>query len=54
MVFLIIKIITLPFFIVLFYITSILDRDNFYDRLEDEEAEDYLDRLTSTSKKDEK
>ncbi len=49
---LIFKLTVLGLVIVFIYITALTDTDKFYDRLEDEQAEDHLKRLTSTSKKD--
>lgn len=49
---LIAKLIVLAFVLIFVWVIAKKDNDSFYDRREDEEVEDHLERLTSTSKKD--
>ena len=48
---LIFKLIVLFLVLIFIWVTTLTDTDEFYDRLENEEAEDHLKRLLSRSKK---
>jgi len=47
-----IKILAILAVLIFVWIATITDRDNFYDRLEDEQAEDYLKRISSIDTED--